>query len=92
MFNTGYFLGSIVLDLQDWEMRFGYELEQRSVFAGVNSVDVVNYYDNKLFFSMTMLRFDVASVRDRPSRFILQRRRVRATDIGRAPISSGRVF
>lgn len=87
-FNLGYFEGALVVDLHDWEMRFGYIAEQRSMLASVNSVDVLNYYDNKVFLSITFLRFDVAGISRRPSRFILNRQRVRAQDVGRSSISS----
>ena len=91
VFNIGFFECAVILDLHEWEMRFGYSIEQKSVLAGINSLDVVNFYDNKFFFSMTLLRFDIAGTSDRPSRFILNRQRVRAFDLGRTSIQSSRV-
>ncbi len=81
-FNIGYFEGAFLIDAHDYEIRLGYALEQRSMLGGSNSVQVVNYYDNKIFASFTFLRFDVGGVSQRPSRFILNRQRVRPGDIG----------
>ena len=88
VFNIGYFEAAFILDLHEWEMRFGYALEQRTLFAGVNSREVVTFYDNKVFFSLTLLRFDVGGVGDRPSRFLINRQRVRPGDVGRSSIQS----
>ena len=88
VFNVGYFETALIMDLHDWEMRIGYRLEQRSILGGLNTVEVVNFYDNKVFFSLTLLRFDVGNISSRPSRFILNRQRVRPTDIGRGGYST----
>ncbi len=87
-FNIGYFEGAFLIDAHDYEVRFGYALEQKSMLGGSNSLQVVNYYDNKVFVSFTFLRFDVGGVSQRPSRFILNRQRVRPQDIGVQSISS----
>ena len=92
VFNVAFFRGALILDLEDWEYRFGYELEQRAVFGGTNTLEVVNYYDNRVFFSMTLLRFDFGGIGDRGSRFIINRQRVRPGDIGRTSIGSERLF
>lgn len=86
-FNVGFFETSLIFDLHDWEMRLGYRLEQRSIPGGLTSFEAVNYYENWFFMSFTLLRFDVGGVGDRPSRFILNRQRVRPQDIGRAGYS-----
>ena len=90
VFNIGYFECALLIDLHEWEMRVGYSIEQRSVLAGVGSLELVNFYDNKVFFSMTLLRFDIGSTRDRPSRFLLNRRRVHPGDLGRTGIGTVR--
>ncbi len=90
VFNIGYFECALIIDLHEWEMRLGYSIEQRSLLAGVGSLEVVNFYDNKVFFSMTLMRFDIGSVRDRPSRFLLHRRRVHPGDLGRSGIGTVR--
>ncbi|MBE7440484.1 MAG: hypothetical protein HS115_18685 [Spirochaetales bacterium] len=91
VFNVGYMESALVFDLHEWELRLGYALEQRSLFAGVNTREVVTFYDNKLFFSLTLLRFDLAGPADRPSRYLINRSRVRPGDIGRASYgASGR--
>lgn len=90
VFNVGYYDMAFILDLHDWEMRFGYSLEQRSIYSGINTMDIVNYYDNRFYVSMTFLRFDVGGVADRPSRFVVNRRRVRATDTGQMSLSGTR--
>ena len=87
-FNIGYFEGAFLIDAHDFELRFGYALEQKSMLGGVNSLQVVNYYDNKVFASFTFLRFDVDGASSRPSRFILNRQRVRPQDIGVQSVSS----
>ncbi len=87
VFNVGYFDAALIVDLHDWEMRFGYQLEQRSLYAGSNSLNIVNYYDNRVYFSMSFLRFDLGSISDRPSRFVINRQRVRSSDIGRISLS-----
>ncbi len=92
IFNVAYFEAAVILDLHDWEIRLGYSIEQRSILAGVTSLDTANFYDNKVFFSMTLLRFDVGSISDRPSRFLIQRRRVRPSDVGRTSLSSTRLY
>ncbi|MEQ8351386.1 MAG: hypothetical protein RH862_07875 [Leptospiraceae bacterium] len=88
VFNVGFFETAFIMDLHDWEMRVGYRLEQRSILGGLNTVEVVNFYDNKVFFSLTLLRFDVGNISSRPSRFILNRQRIRPSDIGRGGYSS----
>ena len=88
VFNLGFFEMAFILDLHEWEMRMGYALEQRTMFAGINSREVVTFYDNKVFFSLTLLRFDIGGVGDRPSRFLLNRQRVRPGDVGRSSIQS----
>jgi hypothetical protein len=89
VFNVGYFEGALIMDLHEWEMRMGYTLEQRTLFAGFNSREIVTFYDNKVFFSLTLLRFDIGGVGDRPSRFIINRQRVRPGDVGRSSIQAG---
>jgi len=91
VFNIAYFESALIFDLHDWEMRFGYSIEQRSILAGSSSLSAVNFYDNKVFFSMTLLRFDVGGAGDRPSRFLIQRRRVRPSDVGRTGVQSSRL-
>ncbi len=88
VFNVGFFETAFIMDLHDWEMRVGYRLEQRSILGGLNTVEVVNFYDNKVFFSLTLLRFDVGNISSRPSRFILNRQRIRPSDIGRGGYSA----
>lgn len=90
VFNVGYFECALIMDLHEWEMRLGYSLEQKSILTGVGSVDIVHFYDNKVFFSLTMLRFDVGGTADRPSRFLIHRRQVRSTDLGRSSIRAVR--
>lgn len=91
VFNTGYYEAAFILDLHDWEMRFGYSMEQRSLYAGVNSFDVVNFYDNRVFFSMTLMRFDIEGISEgRPSKYILNRERVRPGDLGTIPMDARR--
>ena len=91
VFNVAFYRTALILDLHDWEYRIGYELEQRTVFGGVNTVDVVNFYDNRVFFSATLLRFDLGGVSDQPSRFIVNRQQVRSSDIARTPIGATRI-
>ncbi|MCB1320391.1 MAG: hypothetical protein KDK34_09070, partial [Leptospiraceae bacterium] len=87
-----YFKTALVLDLHDWEYRLGYELEQRALFGGVNSLEVVNYYDNRVFFSVTLLRYDLGSGVADGSRFLIDRQRVRPSEIGRQPIGQERLY
>lgn len=84
VFNTAFFRGALVLDLHDWEYRFGYELEQRTTFGGTTSVRAVNFYDNRFTFSVSLLRYDLGGFGSRPSRFLINRARVRPSEIGRA--------
>ncbi len=91
VFNVGYFETALIFDLHEWEYRIGYSMEQKSLLtAGSGSLSVVNFYDNKIFFSIQLLRFDIGGVGDRPSRFILDRQRVRSGDVGRTQIRSER--
>ncbi len=82
-FNTGYFQGTLIFDLHDWELRFGYEMEQKSTFAGLNTINIVNYYDNKIFFSFNFVVFDIGGLARRPSRFIINRQKVNPFDIAK---------
>ncbi|GIX42361.1 MAG: membrane protein [Leptospiraceae bacterium] len=82
-FNIGYFQGSLIFDLHDWELRFGYELQQKSMLAGVNTINVVNYYDNKIFFSFNFIKFDIGGLSRRPSKFIIHREKVNPFDIAK---------
>ncbi|MCS7206038.1 MAG: hypothetical protein NZ853_10110 [Leptospiraceae bacterium] len=82
-FNIGYFQGTLIFDLHDWEFRLGYELQQKSILAGVNSVSVVHFYDNIVFFSFNFVKFDVGGLAQRPSRFIVDRRKVNPFDIAK---------
>ncbi len=91
VFNIGYFEGALVLDLYDWEFRFGYSMEQRSLLGGVNSYETVNFYDNRFFFSATLLRFDFEGIGSRPSKYTVNRQRVRPADIGRLPFEAGSI-
>lgn len=86
VFNVGYFEAALVVDLHEWEFRTGYAIEQRSIYAHVNSLEVVNFYDNRIFFSLTLLRFDIEGVGNRPSKYILNKKRVTTTDLGRASV------
>lgn len=90
VFNVAYFEAAMLFELHDWEMRFGYSVEQKTILAGINSLDVVNFYDNRVFLSMTLLRFDVGRASDRPSRFTLHRDRVRPSDLGRSSLELSR--
>lgn len=92
VFNIGTFEGAMVFDLHDFEFRLGYRMEQRSMLAGSGTIENVTFYDSKVFFSLTLLRFDIGGVSDRPSRFVIDRRRVRPQDIGRLPVQSSRLF
>ncbi|MBI3396436.1 MAG: hypothetical protein HY042_11415 [Spirochaetia bacterium] len=86
VFNVGYFEMALIMDVHDFEYRVGYSVEQKSVLAVLGSVSTVNFYDNKVFFSIQLLRFDLGGIGDRPSRFLLERQRVRPTDVGRTGI------
>ncbi|MBL8019662.1 MAG: LPS-assembly protein LptD [Leptospirales bacterium] len=91
VFNIGTFETALIMDLHDFEFRLGYRMEQRSMLAGSLNVENVTFYDNKVFFSLTLLRFDIGGTADRPSRFILDRRRVRPQDVGRLPVQTSRL-
>lgn len=92
VFNIGTFEGALVMDLHDFEFRLGYRMEQRSMLAAAGTIENVTFYDSKVYFSLTLLRFDIGGVSDRPSRFIIDRRRVRPQDIGRLPVQSSRLY
>ncbi|MCE9596977.1 MAG: hypothetical protein K8S54_03330, partial [Spirochaetia bacterium] len=91
VFNIGTFETALIMDLHDFEFRLGYRMEQRSILAGSLNVENITFYDNKIFFSLTLLRFDIGGTADRPSRFILDRRRVRPQDVGRLPVQTSRL-
>ncbi len=92
VFNIGTFETAFIMDLHDFEFRLGYRMEQRSILAGSGSIENVTFYDNKVFFSLTLLRFDVGGASDRPSRFVVDRRRVRPQDVGRLPVQATRLY
>jgi hypothetical protein len=92
IFNVGYVDTALVLDLHDWELRLGYTLEQRAIFGGINSFDVINFYDNRVYISLNLIRFDLERLGSRPSRFVVNRRRVRSSDIGRTGLTSERLY
>jgi lipopolysaccharide assembly outer membrane protein LptD (OstA) len=82
-FNVGYFQGTLIFDLHDWELRLGYELLQKSMFGGLNTVNIVNYYDNRIFFSFNFVKFDVGGLSRKPSRFIIHREKVNPYEIAK---------
>jgi len=82
-FNVGYFQGTLIFDLHDWELRLGYELLQKSMFGGVNTINIVNYYDNRIFFSFNFVKFDVGGLSRKPSRFIIHREKVNPYEIAK---------
>ncbi len=91
VFNVAFFRTALIMDLHDWEYRIGYEMQQRTIFGGQNSIDVVNFYDNRVFFSLTLLRFDIGGTGSNPSRFVINRQRVRPGDFARQPVGSTRL-
>ena len=91
-FNIGYFEAAVILDLHDWELRFAYEMEQRSIIGGVNTIELVNFYDNVFSVSLTLLRFDSGGVGSSPSRFIVDQNRVRSSDVGTVAAGAEKVY
>ncbi|MDH5655389.1 MAG: hypothetical protein OEZ34_05745, partial [Spirochaetia bacterium] len=92
VFNAGYYRMALIMDLHDWELAVGYSMEQRTLYTLSSSAEYVNFYDNKVFISATLLRFDFQGIGSRPSRFIINRRRVRASDVGSSSIGSERIY
>ena len=92
IFNTGFFKMALIMDLHDWELAIGYSMEQKTMFTVTNSLNVVHFYDNKIYITATLLRFDFEGIGSRPSRFIINRRRVRSLDVGRSGVNSERLY
>lgn len=86
VFNTHFFRTALILDIEDFEYRFGYEMEQKQIYAASTSLETITYYDNRVFFSLTFLKFDVGGGSNSQSRFIFNRQRVRSEDVGTQPI------
>ena len=86
VFNVASFESALILDVEDFEYRIGYQLRQRSMFAGTSSVDFVTYYDNRVFFSLTFLKFGLKGGTSKGSRYWLYRDRLRPTEVGRQPL------
>ncbi|MFN3603244.1 MAG: hypothetical protein ACK4UJ_00895 [Leptonema sp. (in: bacteria)] len=82
-FSIGFFRGIFIFDLHDWELKIGYELQQKSILAGVNTISVINFYDNIVFFSFNFVKFDIGGLQTQPSRFIINRQKVNPYDIGK---------
>lgn len=83
-FNIGFFRGTFIFDLHDWELKIGYEMQQKSMLAGLNTISVVNYYDNIVFLSFNFVKLDIGGLRSQPSRFIINRQKVNPYDIAKS--------
>lgn len=86
VFNVALFRTALILDVEDFEYRIGYEVTQESIFAGATSLEFVNYYDNRVFFSITFLKFNLGRTSADQARFILNRKRLKPGQVGRQDI------
>ncbi|MCB1173498.1 MAG: hypothetical protein KDK39_08040 [Leptospiraceae bacterium] len=86
VFNVASFETALILDVEDFEYRIGYEMSQKSMFAGNTSLELVTYYDNRIFFSLSFLKFNLRNNGSDGSRYWLNRTRVRPGDVGSQPI------
>ena len=72
--NIQLFDVNFIFDLEDWELRFGYELSQQNLLTGANSgSNFVVFYDSQLYMTFNFSRLELQSISGRPSRFILNR-------------------
>ncbi len=72
IFNLVYYHTALILDLGDWEFRFGYELEQRYI-PETSGVESIVYYDQRFFFGLNLIHFNIAGIGKKPSRFLFRR-------------------
>ena len=75
IFNVLYFKTTFIFDLNDWEFRLGYELEQRYIPDTGTGLENQIYYEQRLFFALNLIRLDFGSYTQKPSRFLLETRR-----------------
>ena len=73
IFNTVYFHTAVILDLGDWEFRLGFEQEQRYIPQTSGNTESLVYYDQKFFFGLNLIHFDIGGYGKRPSRFLFRR-------------------
>ncbi len=85
LFNIAFFRSVLILDLHDWELRLGYELEQRNFLTGGEGITNIIFYDNRLFFSLALTRFDVGGYGSRPTQFLIDRQRPSGSDFQSPP-------
>ena len=75
LFSILYFSTAFIFDLGDWEFRLGYEQEQRYIPETSNNVNPLIYYEQRIYFGLNLIRFDVGGYGKRPSSFLLDRKR-----------------
>ena len=75
LFNIVHFHSALILDLGDWEFRLAYELEQRYIpeSSGLNESQI--YYEQRIFFGLNLIHFNIGAYGKRPSRFLIDRQR-----------------
>lgn len=83
-FSIGFFRGILIFDLHDWEFKIGYELQQKSMLAGLNTISAVNFYDNIIFISFNFVKFDIGGLQSQPSRFIINRQKTQPFEIAKS--------
>ncbi len=83
-FSIGFFRGILIFDLHDWEFKIGYELQQKSMLAGLNTISVVNFYDNIIWISFNFVKFDIGGLKTQPSRFIVNRQKTQPNEIAKS--------
>ena len=69
--NLASFSSALILDLEDWEFRLSYRLEQRSSFGGVSGLNSVIFYDHGIYFELSTLVLGKDRYSGRPSRFLI---------------------
>ncbi len=67
--NTG-----LIIDLQDWEFRLDYEIEQRYIPQTSGNILGTVYYDKRVSFGLNFLRFQLGRSQ-KPSRFLIDQQR-----------------
>ena len=73
-FNARLLDTNLIFDLEDWELRFGYELAQQNVLTSTNTgSNIAVFYDSKIYMAFNFSRIDLDVGSGRANRFILDR-------------------
>lgn len=87
-FNINHFMTVLKLDLHEWEYRLAYSMDLRTVPGGTSGDNQLTFYDQSIYFSVTLKNISVTdneAVRLRTYRY----RKKSFSKVSRSSVSSG---